>query len=131
MVGSEGVGGASLLFRRWATKKAGGSTQNGRDSKPKNLGVKKYGGQVSESALISIPAAGLCSYCFDCGREFSYRWCSTSTVRGRYGKFLPNLICLSRFRLLAFISNLIVGCPCLEYIHMLCLELSILPGGSE
>ncbi|KAG0556989.1 hypothetical protein KC19_11G093400 [Ceratodon purpureus] len=45
VVGSEGFGGASLLFRRWATKKAGGSTQNGRDSKPKNLGVKKYGGQ--------------------------------------------------------------------------------------
>jgi large subunit ribosomal protein L27 len=33
------------MFRRWATKKAGGSTQNGRDSKPKNPGVKKYGGQ--------------------------------------------------------------------------------------
>ncbi|XP_024403774.1 uncharacterized protein [Physcomitrium patens] len=45
VVGGEGVGAASLLFRRWATKKAGGSTQNGRDSLPKNLGVKKYGGQ--------------------------------------------------------------------------------------
>ncbi|KAG6549488.1 hypothetical protein Mapa_009024 [Marchantia paleacea] len=39
------AGGLSLLLRRWATKKAGGSTQNGRDSLPKNLGVKKYGGQ--------------------------------------------------------------------------------------
>ncbi|KAJ7520839.1 hypothetical protein O6H91_19G024900 [Diphasiastrum complanatum] len=39
------LGGVSLLFRRWATKKAGGSTQNGRDSLPKNLGVKKFGGQ--------------------------------------------------------------------------------------
>ena len=52
VVGSEGVGGASLLFKRWATKKAGGSTQNGRDSKPKNLGVKKYGGQVRESTFF-------------------------------------------------------------------------------
>jgi large subunit ribosomal protein L27 len=43
--GEAGAGGASLLLRRWATKKAGGSTQNGRDSNPKNLGVKKYGGQ--------------------------------------------------------------------------------------
>ncbi|KAL5996436.1 Ribosomal protein L27 [Asimina triloba] len=35
----------SLLFRRWATKKTAGSTKNGRDSKPKNLGVKKFGGE--------------------------------------------------------------------------------------
>lgn len=29
-----------------AHKKAGGSTSNGRDSKAKRLGVKKFGGQV-------------------------------------------------------------------------------------
>ena len=29
-----------------AHKKAGGSTRDGRDSNPKYLGVKKYGGQV-------------------------------------------------------------------------------------
>ncbi|RWR95726.1 50S ribosomal protein L27-like protein isoform X1 [Cinnamomum micranthum f. kanehirae] len=38
-------GGLSLMFRRWATKKTAGSTKNGRDSKPKNLGVKKFGGE--------------------------------------------------------------------------------------
>ncbi|CAK9142557.1 unnamed protein product [Ilex paraguariensis] len=38
-------GGLSLIFRRWATKKTAGSTKNGRDSKPKNLGVKKFGGE--------------------------------------------------------------------------------------
>lgn len=38
-------GGLSLIFIRWATKKAAGSTKNGRDSKPKNLGVKKFGGE--------------------------------------------------------------------------------------
>lgn len=48
MVGSEFGGGLTLLFKRWATKKAGSSTQNGRDSLPKNLGVKKYGGQVGD-----------------------------------------------------------------------------------
>ncbi|KAI5660965.1 hypothetical protein M9H77_20288 [Catharanthus roseus] len=37
--------GLTLLFRRWATKKTAGSTKNGRDSKPKNLGVKKFGGE--------------------------------------------------------------------------------------
>lgn len=39
--------GLSLMFKRWATKKTAGSTKNGRDSKPKNLGVKKFGGEVS------------------------------------------------------------------------------------
>ncbi|GAB4853896.1 Ribosomal protein L27 [Ancistrocladus abbreviatus] len=37
--------GLPLIFRRWATKKTAGSTKNGRDSKPKNLGVKKFGGE--------------------------------------------------------------------------------------
>ncbi|XP_050212655.1 uncharacterized protein LOC126664342 [Mercurialis annua] len=39
------AGGLSLMFKRWATKKTAGSTKNGRDSKPKNLGVKKFGGE--------------------------------------------------------------------------------------
>jgi len=37
-----------LVFRRWATKKTAGSTKNGRDSNPKNLGVKKFGGEVRD-----------------------------------------------------------------------------------
>ncbi|KAB2096599.1 hypothetical protein ERO13_A01G115600v2 [Gossypium hirsutum] len=37
--------GLSLMLRRWASKKTAGSTKNGRDSKPKNLGVKKFGGE--------------------------------------------------------------------------------------
>ncbi|KAL6270099.1 hypothetical protein ACE6H2_027010 [Prunus campanulata] len=37
--------GLSLTFRRWATKKSAGSTKNGRDSNPKFLGVKKFGGE--------------------------------------------------------------------------------------
>ncbi|XP_073045666.1 uncharacterized protein [Primulina eburnea] len=37
--------GLSLIFRRWATKKTAGSTKNGRDSLPKSLGVKKFGGE--------------------------------------------------------------------------------------
>ncbi|KAJ3362567.1 hypothetical protein GGF31_001560 [Allomyces arbusculus] len=31
--------------KRWATKRSGGSTKNGRDSISKRLGLKKYGGQ--------------------------------------------------------------------------------------
>ena len=48
---SEASGGLSLIFRRWATKKTAGSTKNGRDSRPKNLGVKKFGGEVYEVEL--------------------------------------------------------------------------------
>jgi large subunit ribosomal protein L27 len=35
----------SLVLVRNATKKAGGSTKNGRDSPGKHLGVKKFGGE--------------------------------------------------------------------------------------
>ncbi|GAV82145.1 Ribosomal_L27 domain-containing protein, partial [Cephalotus follicularis] len=43
---SEVSGGAlGLMFWRWASKKTAGSSKNGRDSKPKNLGVKKFGGE--------------------------------------------------------------------------------------
>ncbi|CAG8767106.1 5552_t:CDS:2, partial [Ambispora leptoticha] len=35
----------SIIQQRYATKKAAGSTQNGRDSPGKRLGLKKFGGQ--------------------------------------------------------------------------------------
>jgi hypothetical protein len=38
---SYAIGGCSVRF---ATKMAGGSTQNGRDSIGKRLGIKKFGG---------------------------------------------------------------------------------------
>jgi len=41
-----------------ATKKAGGSTRNGRDSKPKYLGVKRYGGQRVNAGEILIRQRG-------------------------------------------------------------------------
>jgi len=41
-----------------ATKKAGGSTKNGRDSHSKRLGVKKYGGQAVLSGNIIIRQRG-------------------------------------------------------------------------
>ncbi|CAA6667444.1 unnamed protein product [Spirodela intermedia] len=42
---TDATGGLSLIFMRWATKKTAGSTKNGRDSNPKFLGVKKFGGE--------------------------------------------------------------------------------------
>ena len=41
-----------------AHKKAGGSSNNGRDSNPKRLGVKRYGGQKVSSGSILIRQRG-------------------------------------------------------------------------
>ena len=41
-----------------AHKKAGGSTRNGRDSQPKMLGVKRYGGQVVKAGEIIVRQRG-------------------------------------------------------------------------
>jgi len=41
-----------------AHKKAGGSTRNGRDSNPKYLGVKMYGGQAVEAGNIIVRQRG-------------------------------------------------------------------------
>lgn len=41
-----------------ATKKAGGSTRNGRDSEAKRLGVKIYGGQVVKAGNIIVRQRG-------------------------------------------------------------------------
>ena len=41
-----------------AHKKAGGSTRNGRDSHPKMLGVKRYGGQVVKAGEIIVRQRG-------------------------------------------------------------------------
>ena len=41
-----------------AQKKAGGSSKNGRDSNPKYLGVKRYGGQVVRAGEILVRQRG-------------------------------------------------------------------------
>jgi large subunit ribosomal protein L27 len=41
-----------------AHKKAGGSTRNGRDSNPKYLGIKRYGGQVVNAGEILVRQRG-------------------------------------------------------------------------
>ncbi len=41
-----------------AHKKGGGSSNNGRDSKPKMLGVKRYGGQVVTAGSIIVRQRG-------------------------------------------------------------------------
>lgn len=41
-----------------ATKKAGGSSRNGRDSAGRRLGVKRFGGQVVNSGTILVRQRG-------------------------------------------------------------------------
>uniref|UniRef100_A0A0E0KNB1 50S ribosomal protein L27 n=1 Tax=Oryza punctata TaxID=4537 RepID=A0A0E0KNB1_ORYPU len=55
---TESSGGMSLVFKRWATKKTAGSTKNGRDSNPKYLGVKKFGGEKVEPGNIIVRQRG-------------------------------------------------------------------------
>jgi large subunit ribosomal protein L27 len=41
-----------------ATKKGGGSTNNGRDSNPKYLGIKKFGNEFVEPGAIIVRQRG-------------------------------------------------------------------------
>ena len=41
-----------------AHKKGGGSSNNGRDSKPKMLGVKRYGGEAVRAGSIIVRQRG-------------------------------------------------------------------------
>jgi large subunit ribosomal protein L27 len=41
-----------------AHKKAGGSTRNGRDSNPKYLGVKRFGGEMVQAGAIILRQRG-------------------------------------------------------------------------
>jgi large subunit ribosomal protein L27 len=41
-----------------AQKKGGGSTRNGRDSKPKMLGVKSFGGELISAGAIIVRQRG-------------------------------------------------------------------------
>ena len=55
-----------------AHKKAGGSTRNGRDSNPKMLGVKRFGGEVVKAGTIIIRQRGTKCHAGEnvgCGRD--------------------------------------------------------------
>lgn len=55
-----------------AHKKAGGSTRNGRDSNPKFLGVKRFGGQLVSAGSIIVRQRGTKFHAGDnvgCGRD--------------------------------------------------------------
>lgn len=55
-----------------AHKKAGGSSRNGRDSKSKRLGVKRFGGEVVQAGNIIVRQRGTQfhpGYNVGCGKD--------------------------------------------------------------
>lgn len=66
-----------------AHKKAGGSTRNGRDSNPKFLGVKRYGGQLVNAGEILVRQRGTPFHAgvgVGCGRDHTLYALVTGTV---------------------------------------------------
>ena len=67
-----------------AHKKAGGSTRNGRDSNPKFLGVKRYGGESVEAGNILVRQRGTRFHAGDnvgIGRDHTLFALSEGTVK--------------------------------------------------
>jgi large subunit ribosomal protein L27 len=55
-----------------AKKRSGGSTKNGRDSNPKYLGVKRFGGEIVKAGEILIRQRGTAVHAgahVGCGRD--------------------------------------------------------------
>ncbi len=67
-----------------AHKKAGGSTRNGRDSNPKYLGVKRYGGQLVNAGEIIVRQRGTPFHAGEnvgCGRDHTLYARASGIVR--------------------------------------------------
>lgn len=73
-----------------AHKKAGGSTRNGRDSNPKMLGVKRFGGQKVKAGEIIVRQRGTQFHPgrnMGLGRDFTlYALCEGVVTFERYDK---------------------------------------------
>ena len=71
-----------------AHKKAGGSTSNGRDSRGKRLGVKKYGGEFVVAGNILVRQRGNTFHPgknVGCGRDFTLFALTNGTVKFHKG----------------------------------------------
>ena len=70
-----------------AHKKGAGSTKNGRDSNPKRLGVKKFGGEKVHAGNILIRQKGMKfkpGYNVGCGKDFTLFALTEGTVKFDY-----------------------------------------------
>lgn len=79
-----------LQTTRNATKKAGGSTKNGRDSPGQRLGVKKFGGEIVVPGNILIRQRGRKVRCGDnvkMGRDHTIYSVKEGWVHFKYDKF--------------------------------------------
>ena len=65
-----------------ASKKASGSTRNGRDSQSKRLGVKRFSGQMVLPGTILVRQRGTCFYPGQ-GVGVGRDWTIYSKVKGR------------------------------------------------
>lgn len=72
-----------------ASKKAGGSTSNGRDSNPKYRGVKKFGGEVVIPGNIIVRQCGNGFHAgagVECGRDYTLYAVTAGRVAFKVGK---------------------------------------------
>jgi large subunit ribosomal protein L27 len=71
-----------------ASKKAGGSTKNGRDSNPQYRGVKKFGGEYVVPGNIIVRQVGNSFHAgkgVGCGRDYTLFALSEGQVQFRVG----------------------------------------------
>lgn len=74
-----------------AHKKAGGSSRNGRDSKGKRLGLKKYSGELVRAGNILVRQRGSTYYPglnVACGRDYTLYSLADGVVKHSRGKRL-------------------------------------------
>ena len=70
-----------------AHKKGAGSTKNGRDSKSKRLGIKKFGGERVKAGSILVRQRGAKfkpGYNVGCGKDFTLFALTEGTVKFDY-----------------------------------------------
>jgi large subunit ribosomal protein L27 len=70
-----------------AHKKGAGSTKNGRDSNPKRLGVKRFGGEIVKAGNILIRQRGMNfkpGQNVGCGKDFTLFALVDGTVKFDY-----------------------------------------------
>ena len=82
-----------------AHKKAGGSTRNGRDSKSKRLGVKRFGGEMVKAGNILIRQRGTRFHAganVGCGKDYTlYALVAGRVVFERRGPLNKSYISIS------------------------------------
>mmetsp|Transcript_3592 Transcript_3592/g.6102 ORF Transcript_3592/g.6102 Transcript_3592/m.6102 type:complete len:156 (-) Transcript_3592:227-694(-) len=98
--------GAIQTFTRTATKKSGGTSKNGRDSNPKFLGVKKFGGEYVIPGNIIVRQRGTKFHPGD----------HVGMVSRRMKEIFCLFVCLSLFL------------PCLLFTHVISFSTTAAPG---